>query len=1177
MEEQLKRAIEKKDFNTFKLLVEGELILSLNDLFKYGVLNFLLDNYPDYNIDWFNVLITNFINVDINRPNGNGLVPFDLVLKLNRKDLIRAFIKNPSLEIKSTNFLFIENNDLLREVLDNRKIRGYLNSSSFNLDENIQKIIIEKDNDSLKEIFNVITNKTKIVNSIIKSIVNPNDDLGKKTKKIIEIYQDYLDIGNIEFLISIKNNNKQLFELFLDRAKLNHDYILQELLQDYSKIQPYFLDKYLDKLIKDKININFNELMYLMLEKIDIEVFKKIIQINTFKLNPKLFLSLIKNRKDQQFEAILDKFSLDKAFVSIIEYNFIKIIEIYNENDVIFNKLMKLNLKNIHLDDKLINLLLQLKKIEPILKLIKNEKFISSSLICVLVKLNAKKELDDVLKETDYSNGIDSASMKCLVDAKWSSTIQTILKNKESIINELNTSDVLAIGNLNDELFKIVFAHKYDSSKVGQLEDLYFTQIRQDKDKFINMLDISNNLDFLHNSEFLHKLLNQPINSIIDIFSKIHKKNRDILNNVYILNYFISIDSLDKIDLFISKGFITKVELLREFVNNKSQPKSLYKNPNTFIILKKLLENDNLSIKFGNIVEFALSAGYPIELIENIIEHPKFDVNGEDAKYPTLFALFSLITKTRDQFYINQLDKLVRKVLSKPELDITVSVSNTEENGNKYKYNVIHYIMVILEITQNKQKYFTDLLMDIMDMPAFNPNEQISCNYKKDYRESYIMSKAIKMNRLDIIQKLLSNPSTNINTGYPIYTCIFTDLKPNETILKLLLTDPRIDVNRTREEGKSNIYLALENGHEDAAILLLNHDSTRININELFNKFRKSKYEKLINYLKKERGIIDVKEQKKIKESEEYDLHMKEQGIKKGAKITEIFDSFKTILKEEPDFTYGATKFQHTLCPFCLTHIEKEDKLSCLYLSGHRCPSEMRNEKVMSKYLKNINDSFDICVTCGRPSKNHGHYSLTEKGELNRYLPGASNWDCNELCGGGDRHELLTKIGAIQMYLKKIIDQGDKLVYTPELNRELVKVADDAILDIKARAIGIKLFMTQKWNSNTKIPKYLRFNVENVASSSTVVEHPRNPMTLIDNTHKNKICIYCREMDKKHLYKAHDDDIHQICTDCIKDYLCSKNQKIFQCFLGCSKLPNGQDKIINKEDINDIEGGHFCN
>jgi hypothetical protein len=337
------------------------------------------------------------------------------------------------------------------------------------------------------------------------------------------------------------------------------------------------------------------------------------------------------------------------------------------------------------------------------------------------------------------------------------------------------------------------------------------------------------------------------------------------------------------------------------------------------------------------------------------------------------------------------------------------------------------------------------------------------------------------------------------------------------------------------------------------------------------------------------RGQTDDKQARVDREVAEYDARMTLLGRRKEGRIREALNNFDLILKErerpppaadEEGFGRNETPYNLSLCPFCLTYLEKENPYECVYLSGHTCPVEIQNEELKRLYFGDRweNERFEICCTCGRPCSHHGHYRILDNGSAGpaTLMPNgglANHWRCDEHNGGGGKLEMVVRLVGMLSELKSRVDREDRLVYGPELTRELAAIANHSLFDQAIRDRAVSILERKKWNVNSKIAKHAKFNAPNVVAEEPVVVAEHEPITHFSNEGREEQlkCMICLDDEPEHVFKPHVDDAGYICSDCIKRQVCSSRYASVTCALGCAPA-----KQIYKEDVNALMGGNFC-
>jgi hypothetical protein len=438
---------------------------------------------------------------------------------------------------------------------------------------------------------------------------------------------------------------------------------------------------------------------------------------------------------------------------------------------------------------------------------------------------------------------------------------------------------------------------------------------------------------------------------------------------------------------------------------------------------------------------------------------------------------------------------------------------------------------------------------------------------------------------------ILSNPRIDINsTGALFNACNSRNLR----ILNLILTIGTLNVNLLDNDSDTALHICIEQNFVEGAMALL--ADPRIDITVQDSKGRNyarlagnAGMRQVIERLA-ELGQTDDKQARVEREIAEYDAKMAAQGRVKQTRIRETLNSFDLILKEkrsdredleddERGFRGSTTPYNKSICPFCLTYIEKENPYECVYLAGHRCPAELENERLKRLYFGDewATKLFEICCVCGRPCEHHGHFRPTLEGEpTSELLPNqsfANHWDCNDGNGGGGKLEMTSRLLGMLSEIKRRVDSDERLVYGPELIRELAMIGNNSVRDDAIISRAVVALERQGWNSNSKIEKYKKFNAPNATTRNNNNSRPRNvrePIVHYDNPEQELQCMICLD-EAEHLFKPHESDEGYICDECLKRQVCASRYASVTCELGCRPK-----KQIYKEDVNALMGGNFC-
>jgi hypothetical protein len=186
----------------------------------------------------------------------------------------------------------------------------------------------------------------------------------------------------------------------------------------------------------------------------------------------------------------------------------------------------------------------------------------------------------------------------------------------------------------------------------------------------------------------------------------------------------------------------------------------------------------------------------------------------------------------------------------------------------------------------------------------------------------------------------------------------------------------------------------------------------------------------------------------------------------------------------------------------------------------------------------------------------------------------ANHWKCDEHNGGGGKLEMVTRLVGMLSELKRRVDSDERLVYGPELIRELAMIANASLFNGAIRDRAVSVLERKKWNANSKIEKYKKFNAPNeVRRNNNNARNRRNtrePIVHYDNPEQQLQCMICLD-EAEHLFKPHESDQGYICDECLKRQVCASRYGSVTCELGCRPK-----KQIYKEDVNALMEGNFC-
>lgn len=512
-------------------------------------------------------------------------------------------------------------------------------------------------------------------------------------------------------------------------------------------------------------------------------------------------------------------------------------------------------------------------------------------------------------------------------------------------------------------------------------------------------------------------------------------------------------------------------------------------------------------------------------------------------------------------------------LINHPEIDIN-AIDDKHFTG-------LDYLVRTIQDFEDVQYGIDRPIHAMIKMMLENPKLDMNLNLET-------LEMVCKKNMGFLFTHIISRREFDFNrTGLLRIVCI----NRNDVFLNILLTMPIVDVNFP-DEGTTALHVCIDQNYELGAILLIQAKSIDLtmldpNGNSYAQLAVTAGMTNVIELLSS-KGVIDERHVRMEREAAEYDQRMAAIGRKKRGKLKSLIDIFDQILKERenPEALIegqNITLFNKCLCPFCMVFLEKDDPGGCIYVT-HKCESEVRNEELMAKYLGPdwATVQVEICCTCGRPGKNHGHFQIVPDGQTSSLsVPGifVNYWKCDEHSGGGGKLEMTTRLVAMLSHLKSRVDTGEHLEDNAELAHVLTSVADKALWDeaiktqMKARAISI--LARKQWNSNSEIPPYTKFNAPVVEEAPTVlVAEEREPIAYFHNgsLEPKLICTYCQK-DRDHMYRPHARDSGYICSVCLYTNVCVSTHDSVTCQLGCKPK-----KQIHKDDVEAllVDGEPLC-
>jgi hypothetical protein len=525
--------------------------------------------------------------------------------------------------------------------------------------------------------------------------------------------------------------------------------------------------------------------------------------------------------------------------------------------------------------------------------------------------------------------------------------------------------------------------------------------------------------------------------------------------------------------------------------------------------------------------------------------------------------------------------RLIKKLLADTKLDVNIE-NNSKKTTLLY---LVDNINSFANIDYESDEHFS-LPHVVLKLVVAHPRFDINANR----RVFPIIFSEEEAELSYLLTLLISRPECDVNYCRLLHSACTSRKIDN---MRIVLGVPNTDVNLVAVDDRDGsrvtpMHVAIEKSFVEGIKLLL--DDPRFDTTVLDSKGRN--YSRLaaksglreIVALFAARGVVDDKQERIDREIAEYEAKMAAQGRVKQTRIRETLNSFDIILKEREasadDVLNGSvTPYNLSLCPFCLTYLEKESTYDCVYLAGHQCPAELENEPLKRLYFGDDWDTahFEVCCTCGRPCSNHGHYMSIETGGPSSLIPledMANVWVCDEYIGGGGKLEMVTRLVGMLSELKRRVDTEERLVYGPELIKELAMIANASLFNGAIRDRATAVLDRKKWNVNSKIPKYAKFNAPNNTKKNNnnagKMKNAREPIVHYDNPDQELQCMICLD-EAEHLFKPHESDQGYICDECLKRQVCASRYASVTCELGCRPK-----KQIYKEDVNALMDGNFC-
>ena len=1030
----------------------------------------------------------------------------------------------------------------------------------------------------------------------------------RNNKKVVDIVIENLDkITKQDRLLelAIKIRNDDTINRLLDANVYINRYALEHIVYN---------DKLVLRLIKDPRNLDLNYLLRLVLERDNTVLINSVIKVlmasPNFEIVKKQIVEYLRSVTHidllvSLIEAnLLDKESIQTIVFSNVYTIFYRLLNnkkfdtvnqiIDTFPDIIPKNILDNPLPNDKSEITAVNILLTNNRLDIVRKLISMECLTTELTAIVqfielgemdIVKMLIEKtvilyKLNDVpviVKLLDLLKDEHEIIKRIILNIDRTDTIVDTIK---AILDESKIDLLFAIMNIQpDIMFRSVaprfrYGHRWDDDEDDDEYIIVFemlSHINIDntvRERLLELIRTQDTIDILKDEQMIYKSIENN-NELLFLFILDHVD--DFIRFSPNLNDLVKAKSGEYVS-FVMDNIDRVLELPRIEVNEMCST-----------IINARINNENPEMNRGFI---------DTNLYEKIIAHPSFNPNFKvwiiieeneevvDKGFSYIdYIVYNLLKIENNPELDKELFRMFRMLLAHPDIDVNILSDFNETSAEYLLSNIQEYDETIDYSSEEHFMIFQAMFNDLLRSPRFNINM-----HKKIIQ--YAVDKAF----MGLLNRILSMPELDVNSMYLLHMACFRKDGP---LVRLLLTIGNIDVNKTDSDGFTPLHACIESKNTDDALILL--EDPRIDISILDSKGRN--YARLANKagmtrlseVLAARGQTDDKQARVDREVAEYDARMTLLGRRKEGRIREALNNFDLILKErerplpaadEEGFGRNETPYNLSLCPFCLTYLEKENPYECVYLSGHTCPPEIQNEDLKRLYFGDRweTERFEICCTCGRPCSHHGHYRILDNGSAGpaTLMPNgglANHWRCDEHNGGGGKLEMVVRLVGMLSELKARVDREDRLVYGPELTRELAAIANHSLFDeaIRARAVGI--LERKKWNVNSKIAKHAKFNAPNVVAEEPVVEVEHEPITHFSNEGREQMlqCMICLDDEPEDVFKPHIDDNGYICSDCIRRQVCASRYASVTCALGCAPA-----KQIYKADVDALMGGNFC-
>ena len=671
------------------------------------------------------------------------------------------------------------------------------------------------------------------------------------------------------------------------------------------------------------------------------------------------------------------------------------------------------------------------------------------------------------------------------------------------------------------------------------------------------------------------------INELIDIIKTSQLPN--LVNRIRDLNLlyrFIELGDIDLIRLLMRNSDLVASINVKDLIE-------IYGSYFMYEHLREICERfEPDKINLQGAIPIVLSvdsdAIFSNDVLGTIVRHPRFNPNEiyEDEHgimNTQLQLLLKSIETAQTQQMVEYVISIFQVVLQNPQTD--PNQLNGPVNHDTTQ-TVLDTLLLLDYIDDYEEKEYQS------DQPFHMILKMILKHPRLNMTPHYHFHRVVCSKRLgELFTQMISIANFDIDAAFLLHIICS---EGNDVFLSILLTLQTFDINYSAGE-ETPLHLCIAYEQEDCARMLIEDPRIDLSVLDKNGKnyaelAREKNIFEIVESLRA-RGVIDDRAERMAQEEAEYDARMAAIGRPKHGRLKDLLDIYDDILqeRENPDSWVQdshITLFSKSLCPFCLVSLEKENPYECVYLSGHTCHPDVRNETLMAKYLgpEWATKHFEVCCTCGRPGNNHGHYRIVPDGETSSLAaPGAlvNHWRCDQYNGGGGKEEMVTRLVGILSYLKVRVDSEEHLEDNAELSRQLALEADKALFDQTMKDRAGLIFENRAWNANSTIAPYKRFNAPRAPAAATArVEEVLEPIVYLDNRLKPEgekdNCGLCLE-ERDDLYKPHESDSTYICGVCLYKTVCIVPYRSVTCGSGC--IPKKQ---IHKADVEALMDGQLC-